>query len=307
MTSYDPENYQLLDLPDARKLSYAIHGDTASSAVVFYFHGFPGSRLEGQFLHEKAAVLGIRVISIDRPGMGRSSFQTGRTLLDWPTDVLALADYLNIDKFAVLGVSGGGPYVLACCHAIPSSRLVASAIACGLYPPKLGTSGMLFPGRVLLWVAPYATSLISWMLDWEMGAKARDTDHPHLLGEALDKVFETRQDVEKKVWFSDEQGFRRVVLDTTREAFREGAAGSGWEAKLYGENWGFELTEIQIQEGSLKMWHGSLDANSPVQMAEKATPLIKGSKLVVVPGEGHCGLSIHQADEALKFLGTFIL
>ncbi|KAH8818808.1 Alpha/Beta hydrolase protein [Flagelloscypha sp. PMI_526] len=307
MTSYDPENYQLLDLPDARKLAYGIHGDATSSAVVFYFHGFPGSRLEGQLLHEKAAALGIRFISIDRPGMGRSSFQPGRTLLDWPKDVLALADSLGIDKFTILGVSGGGPYALACCRVIPPSRLVGSAIICGLFPPKQGTSGMLFSTRVLLWVAPYASGLVSWMMDREVGAIARDREHPHLLDEAMDKLFKTRLEVEKKVWFSDDPGFRQVLLDSTREAFRESSVGAGWEPKVYGDHWGFELDEIQIQKGSLKMWHGSLDANVPAHMAEKAAPQIKGSELVIVPGEGHCGLIVRYADEALKFLGTFIL
>ncbi len=68
--------------------------------------------IEARVLAAQARKTDIRLIGIDRPGMGRSQFQKRRCLLDWPDDVMELADYLGIERFAVLGVSGGGPYAL---------------------------------------------------------------------------------------------------------------------------------------------------------------------------------------------------
>jgi len=110
-----------IHLHDGRTLGYAEYG-RADGKALFYFHGHPGARLEARFLAEQAAQTGIRLIGVDRPGMGQSSFQTGRRLLDWPDDVAELADSLQLDRFAVVGFSGGGPYALACAYKI-SHRL----------------------------------------------------------------------------------------------------------------------------------------------------------------------------------------
>ena len=96
---------------------------------LFYIHGLPASRLEGKLIEAAALGNGIRVIAPDRPGYGISDFQPGRRLLDWPCDVKALADRLSINRFMVLGVSGGGPYALACLWRIPNSRRIYTLIA----------------------------------------------------------------------------------------------------------------------------------------------------------------------------------
>ena len=97
-----------LQLHDGRMLRYAEYGP-GEGTPLFYFHGYPGAHLKAGCL----AQAGLRLIGVDRPGMGLSSFQAGRRLLDWPDDVAALAQHLHLDHFAVVGVSGGGPYALA--------------------------------------------------------------------------------------------------------------------------------------------------------------------------------------------------
>ena len=109
---------QTLKLKDGRTLGYIDLGNKDGKPL-FHFHGFPGSRLEATILADRAIVKNIRVICIDRPGMGLSDFKENRTLLDWPDDVVELADALEIDKFAVEGISGGGPYAAACAYKIP--------------------------------------------------------------------------------------------------------------------------------------------------------------------------------------------
>ena len=92
------------------------YGDPEGN-LVFYFHGWPGSRCEPRLLHSVCAELQLRLVAPDRPGLGLSDFQRGRKLLDWPKDVCELADRFGVFRFTVLGVSGGGPYALACAAA----------------------------------------------------------------------------------------------------------------------------------------------------------------------------------------------
>jgi pimeloyl-ACP methyl ester carboxylesterase len=116
---------QTLRLKDGRKLGYAEYGDPAGEPL-FFFQGTPSSRL----LHPDeviTAALGVRQIQLDRPGFGLSDFQPGRTLLNWPDDVAEVADLLELERFALVGISGGGPYVAACAYKIPE-RLTAVAM-----------------------------------------------------------------------------------------------------------------------------------------------------------------------------------
>ena len=121
-----------LQLHDGRTLGYTEYGSSEGKPL-FYFHGHPRSRFEARFLAEQAVRAGVRLIGIDRPGMGRSTFKAGRRLLDWPDDVIELADSLHLDRFAVIGFSGGGPYALACACKIPN-RLTACGIVSGVGP-----------------------------------------------------------------------------------------------------------------------------------------------------------------------------
>lgn len=126
-----------IKLKDNRTLGYAEYGNKEDKPL-FCFHGFPGSRLDWNYFDEKLLVveeLNIRVIAPDRPGMGLSNFQRGRNILDWPDDVVELADALKLDRFAILGISGGGPYACACAYKIPE-RLTKTGIISGMGPAE---------------------------------------------------------------------------------------------------------------------------------------------------------------------------
>ena len=125
----------VLALADGRRLGYAEFGDP-SGAPCLYFHFSPGSRLEPAAVFSGVRqpwLRGVRLVSADRPGFGLSDRQPTRTLLDWPGDMAALADHLGIDRFAVLGASGGGAYALACARLLPS-RLTAAVVVSGIGP-----------------------------------------------------------------------------------------------------------------------------------------------------------------------------
>lgn len=94
--------HQTITLKDNRTLAYADYGYPAGKPV-FHFHGSSSSRLEHPQNVSILLDLGIRLITIDRPGHGLSDFKPNRQLLDWPDDVAALADHLGIEKFAISG------------------------------------------------------------------------------------------------------------------------------------------------------------------------------------------------------------
>src|SRR4051794_22849903 len=131
------DNLPLIDstmrLRDGRTLAYAEYGDPIGTPVI-YLHGTPASRLLYWAANMPAA--GIRLISIDRPGYGRSDFHTNWEILDWPADVAQLVDALAIEHFAVMGISGGGPYAAACAFGLPT-RVTSATLICSPAPLQI--------------------------------------------------------------------------------------------------------------------------------------------------------------------------
>src|SRR5438270_6640061 len=119
-------------LPSGRRLAFAEFGDL-DGRPVFFFHGTPGNR-QAAYLEEWGNAFNIHFFVPERPGFGRSSFQRDRRLLDWPRDVDAMLNHLGLSRVTVFGVSGGGPYALACAYAIPD-RLESAICVSGVGPP----------------------------------------------------------------------------------------------------------------------------------------------------------------------------
>jgi len=128
---------------------------------VLHFHAAGSSRLEHPVAYAAGAPSTVRLLVVDRPGHGLSSFQPRRTLLDWARDVNQLADHLGLEQLAVSGWSAGGPYALACAFGLPE-RVKTAALLAGAapleYPGALG--GLPLPNRVLAWSARYMPWLV---------------------------------------------------------------------------------------------------------------------------------------------------
>ncbi|WP_445164353.1 alpha/beta fold hydrolase [Mycobacterium sp. Dal123C01] len=119
-------------MPHGRRLSYADYGDP-TGFVVLNAHGGLACRLDVAAAAPVAKLCGVRLISPDRPGVGRSDSQPGRTILDWARDVAELLDGLDVDRFAVMGWSLGGQYAAAVSYALPQ-RVTRAAIIAGALP-----------------------------------------------------------------------------------------------------------------------------------------------------------------------------
>jgi pimeloyl-ACP methyl ester carboxylesterase len=131
-------NPPFVALPDGRQLAYLEGGDPAGYPVVG-LHGTPGCRLNRLPDDSVYARAGARYITTDRAGFGQSSRHHGRSVADEAADVRAVADALGLDRFSVVGGSGGGPHALACA-ALLADRVDRVACQSGLAP--LGDAGM---------------------------------------------------------------------------------------------------------------------------------------------------------------------
>jgi pimeloyl-ACP methyl ester carboxylesterase len=252
----------------------------------------PSSRLEGELADPAAKKLGVRVIAADRPGYGLSDFVPRRTFLDWPADVLALAAALGIERFAVAGFSGGGPYVAACALRIPE-RLTGAGIIAGVGPfdQPDATEGMSQGNRFLFglarrfpWLVRPPIALMGMQMrrfpDRTMRTMIRSMPEP-------DQAALARPEIQAL--------FKRDFA----EAFRSGSRGAAWETLMYARPWGFRLEEITMQ---VHLWQGELDKNVPPSMGRYQAGAIPNCRATFYPGEGHISLPVNHLEEILGAL-----
>lgn len=267
-----PDN--VLRLRDGRLLGYGEYGDRAGVPFVL-FHGWPGSRLCGAGCHDAATQRGVRVIAPDRPGYGLSDFKEKRTIADWTDDVAELADALGLGRFAIAGISGGGPYAAACALRIPD-RLTFAGIISGLGPfdAPAATEGMNPMIRMLYGAArrvpPVARALL------EMMSYVGKSEW------ALNQMLKNVREEDRAV-LSDERA-RAFFMDDFKEAFRQGARGALQEAGLYTRPWGFRLQDIVMP---VTLWQGTKDVNVPVSMGRHQAQAIPHCDARFFEGEGH--------------------
>lgn len=281
----------VLRLADGRRLGYAEYGDP-SGKPLFFFHGFPGSRLEAELADNAGRKLGARIIGPDRPGHGLSDFKPGRTFLDWPDDVLELAEALKIERFAAAGYSGGGPYAAACAFKI-SGRLTAAGFISGVGPfdgPD-ATEGMSKQYRLLFNTAHKAPWLIRPTM-WLMGVGTRRFPD-RLMSMVIRALPECDQ-----VTFSRPETMALFKRDAA-EAYRLGVRGVAWETVMFARPWGFRLEDINIK---VHVWQGELDVTVPLSMGRYQARAIPDCQAAFYSDEGHISLVVNRIEEIVGSL-----
>jgi pimeloyl-ACP methyl ester carboxylesterase len=271
-----------ITMPDGRELAYEEYGDPDGDPVLS-FHGGLSSRLDAAPAHTAARDLGVRVISPDRPGMGRSTFQPGRRLLDWPDDVAVLTNALDIDRFAVMGWSCGGPYA-AVCGARMHDRVTAVGLLSSAVPfDVIGTTnGLAREDRILLLLVRRAPALASALLRISIGS-APDARLYREIRRSFPAV--DRAALEERGSIVDAVAF-------VKESMRQGTAGCLQDYRIFGDPWGFELEEVTPP---VHIWEGAEDNTGPPAYRELLLRHLPNAQLSIVPGEGHLSLLQHQA------------
>ena len=278
---------------NGERVAFSEYGDTKGMPVIFC-HGWPSSRLMAQFTHEAARELEVRIISPDRPGIADSSFVARRKLLDWAPLVTELADFLKLEKFRVLGISGGAPYAYALAWGMPG-RVRAIAVASGA--PNIAElsdhSGLLALYR------------------WLMFADQRFPAPLCRLGFRLARPFlSLRPPRRSRSWLlkllqpcdadslRDELAFE-ACFESQRRAWKASAQGVLADAQLFAQPWGFSLNELRVP---VRLWHGDSDRSFSPGVAKEMAEKIPNCHLHIIEGAGHYSVPIRHIREILADL-----
>ena len=279
----------ILKLHSGRNLAYAEYGDP-EGLPLFFFHGWPSSRLQGEILQSSALKLGIRVIAPDRPGIGLSDFEPNRRLIDWPCIIEELAQHLGFDRFHLLGVSGGGPYALVTARALPD-RVLGAMIVCGAPAlAEFGKEGLLWAYRLAIWSQrniPFALALGLRAAGWAAG---------RALNEWPMNWFSKLYPAADREALSDPL-HHRVMMLSSRQALFGDAQALTHDGLIYCADWGFDLSKITVP---VHFWHGDADANIPLLLAQKTARAVPGAKFTIMPDDGHFSLPLLRTEQILR-------
>jgi len=269
-----PELDRMMELADGRTLAWSEWGDLGGRPVVL-LSGTPGSRLCCPDVDATEAA-GVRLITIDRPGYGRSDPRPGLTTLSWVDDYVELVDHLALPPCPVVGWSGGGAYALASGYRLPG-RVTSVGLA-ATPGPMTGPPGFLD--------------------DFSPEGRANIELFRRDRAAGIEAIARRRETFRGDVW----QGFsagvfpeadapllaRSDVQETMRTYLNESARQGpvGWVdddiAEATGD--GFSIAEIQPE---VHIWIGGVDDWVPRSHADHMVEMIPRTTLVSFPSGGH--------------------
>jgi pimeloyl-ACP methyl ester carboxylesterase len=246
---------------------------------VFMLHGTPGSRV-GPFPKTRVLYeLGVRLISFDRPGYGGSTRLDSRRVADVVPDVVAIADKLGLDRFAVVGRSGGGPHALACAALLPE-RVTRAGVLVSLAPwaaEGLDWFAGMTESNVLEYTAAASAPelLTARLVQTAAKIKANPTSHVTALGPEMPPA-------DRRV--VADVGIRALLAQNFAEALRDSADGWIDDALAFCAPWGFNLADITVP---ILLWHGQNDVFSPVAHARWLADQIPHAIAAIRPDGAH--------------------
>ncbi|MHB1675932.1 MAG: alpha/beta fold hydrolase [Sulfuriferula sp.] len=240
-------------LQDGRIISFCDY-DKRNGIPIFQFHGTPGSRLVG-LDGQEVSDAGLRIVTPERPGYGRSTANLNASIVSWVSDIQQLADQLGLERLHVLGVSGGGPYALACAAFLPN-RVILATLVSGATSIELPGfwNGMAFWNKAIFFAAYRAPNL--------------------LYAICASLAWMATRDVQK----------RNAVPTHESEAFRQGGIGLYTDLRLIIKSWGIPFKKISVP---VILWHGEEDVLAPIAGAKALASAIPSCDAHFLPGCGH--------------------
>ncbi|MEW1548931.1 alpha/beta fold hydrolase [Streptomyces tsukubensis] len=263
---------------DGRHLIAELSGDPGGRPV-FLLHGTPGSRLgpapRGMVLYQR----GMQLIAYDRPGYGESDRLAGRSVADVAQDVLAIADDLGLERFSVVGRSGGAPHALACAALMPDR--VDRTAALVTLAPRDAVGLDWFEGMAASNVDAYTSALddpVAFTKLFTLRSDEIRRDPIRLLNDLRSELPDSDRAVVA------DAGVRSMLLRNYQEALRMSAWGWIDDALAFSGPWGFDPADIDCP---VLLWHGEQDVFSPVGHSRWLAERIPGATAVLEPAAAH--------------------
>jgi pimeloyl-ACP methyl ester carboxylesterase len=279
-------------LDDGRIVAYAEWGDPRGRPL-FSLHGTPGCRLSRHPDPRLWSGLGLRVITLDRPGYGSSTPLPGRRVAHAAHDVGAVADALGLDRFLVIGGSGGGPHALACAAGLAERVTACAAVASAAPLTGEEVDGLIglnqesyrvFAARGRGGMAEFLGDLRDAILADPSGA---------MRGNLADAP---RPDVE---WYGRAE-VQAVHRESLLEALRPGV--QGWvddAVSIFHDDWGIDLADTLCP---VRFWHGDDDRNGPLTAVNRLAAAVPDAGVRIWHGQGHSAPSRHMPDVLTKLI-----
>jgi pimeloyl-ACP methyl ester carboxylesterase len=285
MSGTDQVRDHSLRLPDGRRLGFRIYGDPVGTPILF-LHGTPGSRLKFSIAHDAGRERGLAIVAPDRWGYGLTEAPPAPSLRGFGEDMAALMDKLGRRRFAVGGISGGGPYAAAVAACLPS-RVTALALVSPVGPIADAGLGPSLPllHRLCFTVLPSRPRTVS----TAMRAFRWSLSHTPRLAGRLTTWRAARPD--KRLIGRSE--VRQRILNSFSEGLRPGTAGPNTDLAIFSRSWQVDLAAIAAPS---RLWIGMRDSNVPVSAARILAQRIPHCILTELPNEGHLWVSVHHAD-----------
>ncbi len=267
-------------LPDGRRTGFAEYG-VADGFPVLWFHGTPGARHQVPPLARSAAMeLGLRVVGVERPGIGLSTNHRHDSVAGFADDIEHVADRLGFDRFAVVGLSGGGPYTLAVAHRMPE-RVVSVGVLGGVAPtvgPHAARGGFVplartFNGLLGTLATPLAATM--WAVVNGLAPVA---------GPVYSRATQFMPAGDRAVFAAE--GVEEMFLGDLIRGSRRQCMALVHDAVLFGRHWGFDPTEIEVP---VYWWHGDADPIVRLDHARNLADEMPSVTFEVRAGESHLG------------------
>jgi len=271
----------LVEVGGGRCFSYRAIGDPDGRPVIA-LHGTPGSRLKFVAAHDKARERGIRVIAPDRWGYGATSLHPAPSLRKFARDMEGFADRLGLDRFSVLGVSGGGPYAVAMAAEMPD-RVTALALAAPVGPvaddgdPEVSVFHRLCFGALAQQPATVAVvfGALHAMLEGSRGIEVRAATIA-----ATDRG---------ALWTSE---IAARLGATFAEGLRRGTVGIVTDLGMFGAPWNIDPARANVPA---RIWLGTADESVPRMAAYSLAQRLPQCELLTLEGENHQWIANHYA------------
>lgn len=273
---------------DGRSLAFVDMGDP-NGPLVIHNHGGPSSRLEARLLSNSATKNRLRLVCVDRPGIGQSSAQLDRSFSGWANDIVSIADALGHREFGVTGWSEGGPYALAAAAYIDPGRLRHVSSIAGASHGAFGDD----------WAAEYLSKIDAFggMLAmrfrpaFRLMYEALDLTATHFRKTYLNAVLKSVDDYDRQILLRP--GFDAAFYDAGVECFAQGPDGLVQDATLLYRSWAFDVTRI---ERRVHLWQGTVDLLVPSIINKTISDQMPGAAWHSIAGAGHF-IAIGAGDE----------
>jgi pimeloyl-ACP methyl ester carboxylesterase len=288
---------EVFRMADGRDVEYVEVGDPGGQPVV-HLHGTPATAGSGALLEDAARLSGVRVIAVSRPGYGAST-TTPPGLLAVARDVGELASGLGVEEFAVLGVSGGGPFALATAAALPS-RVRQVLIAAGPGPVHLLAPHHLEPDDVRA-LELVDTGDVDGAVALVTAEARRDFDGLRQL--PADEFQEAMNGMAppSEHYFDTRPGERALFMADFRRAI-ERYDGFVRDNLSWLGPWDFELADLVAH---VHLFYGGVDAMVPAANGEWLTERLPNATLSIEPDAGHGEVCFGLGQELFADLNRF--